>query len=96
MNGRNGKGQFAEGNPGRPAGTPNKQTIDIKEIVNEILDYVRTNDFKDWMGQIKEEKPEVFLNFVAKIAPKDLTVNVEEKESRFLKAVEEAKKERDG
>jgi len=67
------KGQ--SGNPsGKPVGTLNKQTREVKEVINYLVSALKDGDLDDMLNYLKREKPEAVLNFLSKIAPKDLTV----------------------
>ncbi|MDA3910528.1 MAG: hypothetical protein PF448_04130 [Bacteroidales bacterium] len=64
-NGRDNNGKFSKGNPGRPAGTPNKSTKQIKELLAE---FVGTNveDIQTEYNKLDSEKKLYFLEKVLK------------------------------
>jgi hypothetical protein len=74
--------QFKSGesgnNAGRPKGSKNKMTVEIKAVVDKILNYINDDEqLQVILDDIKNNKPEVYLNFVAKLAPKDLNVKTD-------------------
>jgi hypothetical protein len=79
-----------EGNKtgGRQKGTPNKMTIEVKTVVNKILQYINEDDkLQAILDDIKINKPEVYVNFVAKLAPKDLNVRTEPIDNELLQSL---------
>lgn len=86
---------FEKGNKhgkGRPTGSENKATRDIRYIVNKILENVTDKDITTIMTEIKTEKPEALLSFIGKIAPKKLTVDGEIK-NKLLDQLENYEKD---
>jgi hypothetical protein len=85
------KGQFIEGNKcgkGRPKGSQNKITRDIKEVINKFLEYLTDDKIKDIAERVDSVKPEVLINFVSKIAPKDLNISGELKTSHLSRSID--------
>lgn len=71
-----GKGKpFKAGNPGRPAGTPNKLTKTVKETVlavfNNLQDDPKAN-LEDWA----KKEPTEFYRIAAKLIPTEITGTV--------------------
>lgn len=64
-------------NKGRKPGVPNKQTREIKEVINYLVSALKDGDLDDMLEKLKEEKPEAVLSFLAKIAPKETTVKID-------------------
>jgi hypothetical protein len=60
------KGGRQEG-AGRPAGVPNKTTIEFKEAVNNLINFA-TPKMVDWLEKIAEENPDKALDHVYKFA----------------------------
>lgn len=61
--------------PGRPPGAENKATRDIKEVVQSMVDYLGDKErLQAIMDNVAENKPEVIVNFMAKICPKDINL----------------------
>lgn len=62
------------GNPrGRPKGTPNKATAEIKGMIETAL---RNVGGIAYLERQAEENPVAFMGLVGKILPKDLNVDV--------------------
>ncbi len=68
-NGRNEKGQFAEGNPGRPMGTENKLTTRAKYYANKLFDEFERMGI-DTMAQTGDVKD--LINLISKFVPKEI------------------------
>lgn len=86
------KGQVA--NPkGRPKGIPNKANQELKKFIENTLEFVNDKErFQTIMANVAEKQPQVFLNFIAKIAPKDLHIHQDNKaENPVLKQITEMK-----
>jgi hypothetical protein len=73
---------------GRQKGTQNKITRDIKEVVNKFLEYLTDDKIKDIAERVDSVKPEVLINFVSKIAPKDLNISGELKKSPLSESID--------
>jgi len=63
--GRNGKGQFTKGNPGKPKGTKNKITREIKSILEEVID----GEGVEGLRQLARDNPAAFWNLAGKLLP---------------------------
>jgi len=59
---------------GRQKGTPNKSTIDLKNMILGALDDAGGQDY---LKRQAIENPGAFLTLVGKILPKDINANVE-------------------
>ena len=75
---RDNKGRFCDGNDGKPKGTKNKLTREIQDALNYILTHIKTDDWDDIINHIKSNKPETFINLLAKIAPKNIQFDDDE------------------
>jgi hypothetical protein len=65
----------AKPGPGRPPGCDNKATRDIKEVVQSMVDYLGDKErLQAIMDSVAANKPEVIVNFMAKICPKDINL----------------------
>jgi hypothetical protein len=73
------KGQVL--NPtGRPKGAISKVNSEIKEVISKAVKWINDPErFDQIMSDVAESKPEVLINFLAKVAPKDLNIEVGEK-----------------
>ena len=83
-----------EPGPGRPIGKENKKTRDIKEVVSHLVSSLENGRLDDMLEQLFIDKPEAVLNFIAKIAPKDLNIQADIKSNPLaeaLKALREKK-----
>ena len=73
--------RFEKGNKlskGKPKGTLDKKTVEIKEVINKMVQWI--NDpvrFEEMMINVMESQPHVLVNFLAKIAPKDINLNTD-------------------
>jgi len=65
---------------GRPKGAISKTNADIKEVINKMVNWINEPEkFEEIMTTVAADKPEVLVNFLAKVAPKDINLNVDEK-----------------
>ena len=73
--------KFEKGNKlskGKPKGTLDKNTVEIKTVINKMVQWI--NDpvrFEEMMINVMESQPHVLVNFLAKIAPKDINLNTD-------------------
>jgi hypothetical protein len=70
-------GAFTKENPGpgRPPGAENKDTREIKAVVRDMVAYLGQNDrIQKVMDKVCEDQPQVVLNFLAKVCPKDINL----------------------
>jgi hypothetical protein len=61
------KGRFAEGNHGRPAGTPNKTTNKIREAFQKLIEDNLEN-MTIWLSDVAAEDPKAALDLLSKMA----------------------------
>lgn len=71
-NGRDEKGKFAPGNPGRPKGSRNK--LGERFIADLQADWEEHGP--EAIEEVRTSKPDAYLKVVASILPRDLNVNV--------------------
>ena len=62
-NGRDNSGKFATGNPGRPKGTPNKSTKEIKDLLNSFI----SDNLEDLQQQYNELDARDKLQFLERV-----------------------------
>ena len=60
------KGRFAEGNSGRPSGTPNKVTNKIREAFQQLIEDNLEN-MTTWLMQVAADDPKAALDIMAKL-----------------------------
>lgn len=76
--------KFEKGNTlsnGRPKGALNKTNQQIKDVIDKVTTWINDEDrLEQMLANIAESKPEVFLNFIAKVAPKDIHLDIQAKE----------------
>jgi len=66
--------------PGRPKGLQNKTNQDIKQLISKTVKWIANKErFEQIMADVAEKKPDVLINFLAKVAPKDLNIDIGEK-----------------
>mgnify|MGYP000273982914 CR=1 FL=1 len=64
---------------GRPKGAISKANAEIKEVINNMVNWINEPvRFKEIMLRVAANKTEVLVNFLAKIAPKDINLNLDE------------------
>jgi len=64
-------------NRGRKPGVPNKKTREIQEIVDTLLSALTDGKLDAMLEQLLIDKPEAVMAFIAKIAPKKTTVQID-------------------
>jgi hypothetical protein len=62
---------------GRPKGAENKFTREVKDVIQRLLNCMTDEDLEEIYLHLKTEKPETLINFIGKIAPKDLNVKTD-------------------
>jgi hypothetical protein len=67
-------GKFGPGNPGRPKGSKNKKPQELKDAILGALH--AGAGAQAYCERLKEERPELFTQLVAKLIPKDVNVDV--------------------
>lgn len=65
----------AKPGPGRPEGSPNKIDRDIKQVISEMVTRIGQPEEMDKI--MREAKSDTKLNFLAKVAPKDMKITGE-------------------
>ena len=86
-----GDNQFKEGNKqgaGRPKGSENKFTREVKDVIQRLLNCMTDKDLQEIYLHLKTEKPETLINFIGKIAPKDLNIKGDVKTSKLSESIE--------
>jgi hypothetical protein len=74
---------------GRPKGTPNKLTKQLKEMILGALDDVGGQEY---LARQAEENPVAFMGLIGKVLPTTLNTTVEQKgERKFI--IERAKRD---
>ncbi len=68
-------GTFKPGNPGRPAGTPNKITKTVKETVHAVFLELQ-GDPKHNLKAFAEKYPRDFYQIAAKLIPTDIKADL--------------------
>lgn len=74
-------GHEATPGAGRPAGVPNKLNIKIKEAIERALDELGGVEY---LKSVAKSDPAVFCSLVARLIPKDISVEVGERLSDLL------------
>lgn len=65
--------------PGRPPGSITKDQRDIKEVVQSMVSYLGQSDrMQAIMDKVADTKPEVIVNFMAKVCPKDINLGTQD------------------
>ena len=83
-NGRNAHGQFTDGNrggPGRPRGTPNAISRDMKEMMFTALDRAGGEDY---IFRFAQEHPERFMQIMGRMLPTSAAATMELEVSRCV------------
>jgi hypothetical protein len=90
-------GKFEQGESGnkagRPKGSQNKMTRQVKDVINKLLECFTDADIKKLYNKLKDKKPDTLINFLARIAPKDLNVKGEFRKSELSKSINELVKQ---
>ena len=72
--------KFKTANSGRPKGTPNKVTREIRAVIGEMVDYLGDPvTLRDMMDRLVKDRPEVVVNFLARVAPRDMVFHEDRK-----------------
>ena len=61
--------------PGRPKGSPNKITRQIKEIIQQIADCSSEEEVKEAVAKLWAKDPRTMMSFLGRVAPKSLEVS---------------------
>jgi hypothetical protein len=73
---------------GRPKGAENKFTREVKDVIQRLLNCMTDGDLEEIYLHLKTEKPETLINFIGKIAPKDLNIGGDLKVSKLSESIE--------
>ena len=68
------------GNPkGKPRGTLNKENAQIRDVIQKCLNWIdRGDNLNTLLSDVAKNNPSVLLNFLARIAPRDLSIKLNE------------------
>lgn len=86
-NGRDSKGRFAEGNNGRPKGTPNKTTQDVKEFITSFLNDKAFEIPHIWDALDDKDKATLFLHLCKLVLPKPIDEDIENNNVRIQQPI---------
>ena len=71
MSKRNEKGQFAEGNTGRPKGSLNKNSIEVRQLISEFLTSAIPKIIEDFNeSKSPRERRQLVTDFLQYLLPK--------------------------
>ena len=66
---------------GRPKGVSNKVNAEIREVIQKCVNWINEPErFNKIMSDVAENNPSILINFLAKVAPKDLNIEIGEKQ----------------
>ena len=63
-------------NAGRKAGSLNKQTQEIKEVISYILELSTKERIEKAVLKLWDKRPDTMLGFISRIAPKQLDFDI--------------------
>lgn len=90
---------FEKGNPGRPKGSKNKYSSEIKEAIRNALDAAHPDGMVGYFIQQAQENPQSFLPLVGKLLPSEIDhggeVGVREVTRRIIREPAQDASERD-
>ncbi len=66
--------KFGPGNPGRPKGSKNRTAVELKDAILGALH--AGEGAQAYCKRLKEERPELFVQLVSKLIPRDVNVDV--------------------
>ena len=67
---------FRKGNTGRPKGLKNKATREVEEVIGRMVEYISDPvHMAQILSDCAKKTPHVLVNFMGRIAPKDLSIN---------------------
>ena len=75
------KGSFKKGDPrpagaGKKKGTKNKATREVEEVIGRMVEYISDPaHMAQILADCARKTPHVLVNFMGRIAPKDLSIN---------------------
>jgi hypothetical protein len=65
--------KFKPGNPGRPKGAANRETREIRAAIQEMVNYIgEPARLRRILDRVAETNPAALVNFMARVAPKEL------------------------
>ena len=85
--GRDEKGRFAEGNNGRPKGTPNKTTRDVKEFITNFLNDKAFEIPHIWDALEDKDKATLYLHLCKLVLPKPIDEDIENNNVRIQQPI---------
>jgi hypothetical protein len=77
MANKNPSHKFPKGNKGRPKGSKNWQTRELKTVISYILGKLDDPTIDKMLKDLLENNPAVVLNFVAKISPANVALHLQ-------------------
>lgn len=65
--------------PGRPKGSINKEKREIHEVIKSLVNYLGDEEtLFDLVDEVRKKNPAVLINFLARVAPKDLAISAKD------------------
>ncbi len=79
---------------GRKKGSLNKMTTDIKAVINKLITCI-DGDLNKIYKEVREEDPNVLINFLGRIAPKDLNIKADVTSSPMSEEIKKLREQYD-